>query len=134
VIGEPLTGFLHCDLVGIVPGRLLAAADVEARLTSGVGWVPANISLTPFGGIAEPNPHGSTGGLRLQPDPATHVRVEFGDEVSALEFFLCDVVGTDGSPWECSQPPHHPEFLPPDDAVTMVARAQAALYLAAANR
>jgi Glutamine synthetase N-terminal domain len=96
VIGEPLTGFLHCDLVGIVRGRLLAAADVEARLTSGVGWVPANISLTPFGGIAEPNPHGSTG-FR-------------------------------------SQPPHHPEFLPPDDAVTMVARAQAALYLAAANR
>ncbi|MDQ6822258.1 MAG: glutamine synthetase family protein [Actinomycetota bacterium] len=101
MIGEQLTGFLYCDLVGIVRGRLLAAADVETRLTSGVGWVPANISLTAFGGIAEPNPHGSTGDLRLRPDPATHVCVGFGEEVSALEFFLCDVVGTDGSPWEC---------------------------------
>ncbi len=101
MIREPLTAFLYCDLVGIVRGRLLATADVEARLISGVGWVPANISLTPFGGIADPNPHGSTGDLRLRPDPTTHVRVEFGEEVSALEFFLCDVVGTDGSPWEC---------------------------------
>ncbi|MDQ6817168.1 MAG: glutamine synthetase family protein, partial [Actinomycetota bacterium] len=101
MIAEQLTGFLYCDLVGIVRGRLLPAADVEERLTSGVGWVPANISLTPFGGIAEPNPHGSTGDLRLRPDPATHVRVEFGDEVSPLEFFLCDVVGTDGTSWEC---------------------------------
>lgn len=98
--GEPLTAFLYCDVAGIVRGRLLPTAHVEQRLATGVGWVPANLSLTPFGGIAEANPHGSTGDLRLRPDPAARVRVELGDEVSALEFFLCDVVGTDGRIWD----------------------------------
>ena len=101
MIAEQLTGFMYCDLAGIVRGRLLAAADVEARLTSGVGWVPANISLTPFGSIAEPNPHGSVGDVRLRPDPATRVRVAVSEDVSELDFFLCDVVRTDGRPWEC---------------------------------
>jgi amidohydrolase len=42
-------------------------------------------------------------------------------------------VGLDGAPGFTSQPLHHPEFLPPDAAVGAVARAQAALYVAAAS-
>jgi amidohydrolase len=42
-------------------------------------------------------------------------------------------VGLDGAPGFDARPLHHPEFLPPDAAVTAVARAQAALYLAAAE-
>ncbi|MEO9120838.1 MAG: M20 family metallopeptidase [Solirubrobacteraceae bacterium] len=41
--------------------------------------------------------------------------------------------GLSGAPGFASQPLHHPEFLPPDEAVAMVARAQAVLYLAAAQ-
>lgn len=99
--GAPLTGFLYCDLGGIVRGRLVPTADAESRLDTGAGWVPANMSLTPLGGIADPNPHGPSGDVRLRPDPSTHVRVELGEDVSALEFFLSDVVTTSGGRWEC---------------------------------
>lgn len=42
--------------------------------------------------------------------------------------------GLSGAPGFAGQPLHHPEFLPPDEAVGAVARAQAVLYLAAASR
>jgi glutamine synthetase len=98
---QPLTAFVCCDLGGIVRGRLMPAAEAEQRLDGGVGWVPANLSLTPLAAIADPNPHGSIGDVRLRPDPPTHVYVEFDADVSALDLFLCDIVGTDGSAWEC---------------------------------
>ncbi len=40
--------------------------------------------------------------------------------------------GLSGAPGFVPRPLHHPEFLPPDDAVASVARAQAILYAAAA--
>lgn len=98
--GEPLTAFLICDLGGMVRGRLMASADVPDRLATGIGWVPADYSITPCGPLADPNPYGPLGDLRLIPDRATHVRVEFGEDVSPLELFLCDAVGTDGTPWD----------------------------------
>jgi glutamine synthetase len=63
--------------------------------------VPANHALTPLGPVAEPNPFGSTGDLRLLPDPGTRVRVGAADGAPALEMILCDIVQTDGRPWEC---------------------------------
>ncbi len=98
--GEELVGFLHCDLSGLSRGRSVLASELESRLEAGVGWVPADQALTPFGPIAEPNPWGSTGDLRLLPDRTTQTRVDLWDEVSPLHFFLCDAVHTDGSPWD----------------------------------
>ena len=43
-------------------------------------------------------------------------------------------VGLAGAPGFKARALHHPEFLPPDEAVAAVARAQAALYLAAVSR
>ena len=60
VRGEDLVGFLHCDL-GPEPGRSVPASEVEGRMGAGVGWVPADQALTPFGPIAEPNPSGRSG-------------------------------------------------------------------------
>ncbi|HEX4438255.1 MAG TPA: M20 family metallopeptidase [Solirubrobacteraceae bacterium] len=40
-------------------------------------------------------------------------------------------VGLDGAPGFHARPLHHPELLPPDEAVAVVARTQAALYVAA---
>jgi hypothetical protein len=40
-------------------------------------------------------------------------------------------VGLAGAPGFTAKPLHHPELLPPDEAVAAVARAQAALYVAA---
>jgi amidohydrolase len=42
-------------------------------------------------------------------------------------------VGLDGAPGFKTRPLHHPELLPPDDAVAAVARVQAVLYVAAAS-
>jgi glutamine synthetase len=89
-----------CDLGAIVRGRSVLASELEGQLAAGVGWVPANHALTPLGPLAEPNPFGSTGDLRLLPDPAAHVRVEHEDGAT-FELVLCDIVETDGRPWEC---------------------------------
>ncbi len=93
-----LVALVCCDLGGIVRGRSLLRTDLEETLRVGVGWVPANHSLTPHGPLAARTPFDSTGDLRLLPDPDTHVRVE---AANALELVLCDIVETDGTPWEC---------------------------------
>ncbi len=100
VRGEELAAFLHCDVSGLNRGRSVQASELESRLEAGVGWVPADQALTPFGPIAEPNPWGSAGDLRLLPDRGTESRVDLWDEVSPLHFFLCDAANTDGSAWD----------------------------------
>jgi glutamine synthetase len=109
VSSTELVALVCCDLGGIVRGRSLLTSELEETLRAGVGWVPANHSLTPHGPLAERTPFDSTGDLRLLPDPATHLRVEAestGSGMSdtganALELVLCDIVETDGTPWEC---------------------------------
>jgi glutamine synthetase len=96
-----LVALVCCDLGSIVRGRSLPTAQLGARLQAGVGWVPANMSITPLGAVAEQTPFGSTGDLRLLPDAETQVRVEARSGESALEFVLCDIAETDGTPWEC---------------------------------
>ena len=98
--GEELVGFLHADVSGLLRGRSVPAAELEERLGVGVGWVPADQALTPFGPIAEPNPWGSAGDLRLLPDRDSAVRVDLWEDASPLHFFLCDATNTDGSPWD----------------------------------
>jgi glutamine synthetase len=109
VSSTELVSLVCCDLGGIVRGRSLLSTELGETLQAGVGWVPANHSLTPHGPLAEHTPFDSTGDLRLLPDPDTHVRVEAestGSGMSntgsgALELVLCDIVETDGTPWEC---------------------------------
>ncbi|MHB8235565.1 MAG: glutamine synthetase family protein, partial [Solirubrobacteraceae bacterium] len=86
--------------------RSLPADELSAQAGGGVGWVPANHALTPVGTLAEPNPFGSTGDLRLLPDLDTHVTVAPVDQpgevqIDALEFVLCDIAEPDGRTWEC---------------------------------
>jgi glutamine synthetase len=100
VRGEELVAFLHCDVSGLSRGRSVPVSELESRLETGVGWVPADQALTPFGPIAEPNPWGSAGDLRLLPDKTAEVRVDLWDEVSPLHFLLCDATNTDGSAWD----------------------------------
>ncbi|MGA8363387.1 MAG: hypothetical protein WB709_02585, partial [Solirubrobacteraceae bacterium] len=71
-----LVALVCCDLGAIVRGRSLPASDLDAHLAAGVGWVPANHALTPLGPLAEPNPFGSIGDLRLLPDLDTRACVE----------------------------------------------------------
>lgn len=99
--GGELVALVCCDLGSVVRGRSLFSSELEGQLESGVSWVPANHALTPLGGLAEPNPFGSTGDLRLVPDPATRVRVDGDPDGEALELLLCDITETDGRSWEC---------------------------------
>jgi glutamine synthetase len=96
-----LVALVCCDLGGIVRGRSVLAADLDEHLRAGVGWVPANQALTPLGPVAEPNPFGSTGDLRLLGDATTRASVAADGEHTTLELVLCDIVETDGQPWEC---------------------------------
>jgi len=101
VSAAELVALVTCDLGAIVRGRSLFATELEERLRSGVGWVPANHALTPLGPLADPNPFGSIGDLRLLPDADTRTRVPAGNGAPALDLLLCDIVETDGQPWEC---------------------------------
>jgi glutamine synthetase len=96
-----LVALVCCDLGAIVRGRSVPAAESGRVLEEGVSWVPANHALTPLGPVAEPNPFGSIGDLRLLPDPDTRARVGAEPGQTALELLLCDIVETDGRPWEC---------------------------------
>jgi glutamine synthetase len=99
--GAELVALVCCDLGAITRGRAVLAAELDEHLELGLGWVPANHALTPLGPLAEPNPFGSTGDLRLLADPDTRIRVGASPRESALELLLCDIVELDGTPWEC---------------------------------
>jgi glutamine synthetase len=101
VSASELVALVCCDLGSIVRGRSVFSAELDEHLQAGVSWVPANHALTPLGPVAEPNPFGSTGDLRLLPDADTRVLVAADSGESALELVLCDIVQTDGKPWEC---------------------------------
>jgi glutamine synthetase len=101
VSATDLVALVCCDLGSIVRGRALPASELDARLQIGVGWTPANLSITPLGVVAQETPFGALGDLRLLPDSDTHVRVEGRPGESALDFLLCDITETDGRPWEC---------------------------------
>lgn len=96
-----LVALVCCDLGAIVRGRSVLSSELGANLEAGVGWVPANMSLTPHGPLAAETPFDSVGDLRLLPDAGTHVRVEANSHGGALELVLCDIVEPDGQPWDC---------------------------------
>jgi glutamine synthetase len=101
VSATELVTLVCCDLGSIVRGRSVLSSELGEYLQTGVGWVPANHALTPLGPVAEPNPFGSTGDLRLMPDADTRILVCADENASAMELVLCDIVETDGQPWEC---------------------------------
>jgi glutamine synthetase len=101
VNGTELVTLVCCDLGAIVRGRAVLSTELDEHLRAGIGWTPANHTLTPLGPVAEPNPFGSTGDVRLLPDASTRVRVGPDADHSALELLLCDIVETDGRPWQC---------------------------------
>jgi glutamine synthetase len=95
-----LVALLYNDLSGLTRGRAFPLDQIDRRRKSGVGWVPANQGLTAFGAIAEPNPWGSVGDLRLLPDAGTEVRVDLWPDTPPVHFFLCDATEVDGSEWD----------------------------------
>jgi glutamine synthetase len=93
-----LASLVTTDLSGLTRGRPVPAERLASPKTS-VGWVPANLSLTPFDVIADPNPWGSRGDLRLLPDPAARFRVAGWRAATPFDMVACDIVESDGAPW-----------------------------------
>ena len=88
------------DLAGCTRGRSTPAAAIEGVLRRGLGWVPANLAITALGAIT-PNVFGSTGDLKLMPDPATRVDVPPRGDDPGLTLYLADQTLPDGTPWDC---------------------------------
>lgn len=92
--------FCYGDFAAQVRGKAFGIKDLESRLGRGVGWTPTNIAISAFGPIAD-SPFGPFGDLILMPDPSTKVLVDFGDGTAVEHFYLCNVLNTDGTTWEC---------------------------------
>jgi len=87
------------DLVAMTRGRAVPLADIN--FTTGVGWVPADLAVTAMGGVAEGNPFGALGDLRLVPDESTEVVFAGLRGGLPVHMFIADQVRLDGQPWEC---------------------------------
>lgn len=98
---EPLVNFVTTDYAGITRGRAMAASSYTQKQNKSVGWVPANMSLTPFDLIADANPWGSSGDLRLLADDSARYRLRPEGSASDLDMVMSDIVELDGTPWTC---------------------------------
>ena len=96
-----MTTIVTTDLIGITRGRSFPTDELESYQASGCGWVPANSALTPQDVVADNNPWGAYGDLRLIPDMHTRVQVPNGPDATApgLDFIHADICETDGRPW-----------------------------------
>lgn len=95
---EEIVMLCTCDLAGQVRGKGFPASDYDVRMSKGIGWTPTNSMITAHGPIA-PSPWGPFGDTVLIPDPATHVRVDFGPDHAAENFIMGDIRLLDGAPW-----------------------------------
>ncbi|MDP6474024.1 MAG: glutamine synthetase family protein [Alphaproteobacteria bacterium] len=86
------------DIAGLTRGRGIPVADLEARKTTGIGWVPVAQALTPFSTLAA-NPWGPMGDIWLLPDPAAGARADLWPDQAPFNLMLCDGINPDGSPW-----------------------------------
>lgn len=88
-----------CDLAAQVRGRSAPYQKIVAN-GGGVGWVPADLAMNAFGPIADPNPFGSLGDLRLIPDLSTEVTFLTTEPLqSASKLILANQRNPDLSPW-----------------------------------
>lgn len=96
---EHLVTVVTTDLSAITRGRSVPQGSLEKIAGTGIGWVPANLSLTPFGSIATLSPWGSSGDLRIIPD--LDARSSTGATGSPTPFDIVpgNITELDGSPW-----------------------------------
>lgn len=88
-----MTSIVTTDLIGVTRGRSFPSDELDSYQAAGCGWVPANSALTPQDQIAEANPWGAYGDLRLIPDMASRVSVANGPDAEAapLDYLHADI-------------------------------------------
>lgn len=99
---EALTTLTVVDYAGIARGRSVTRKSYEqSKGAKTCGWVPANMSLTSYDIIADPNPWGSSGDLRLLADASARYTCWPAGAATPLDLVMSDMVETDGTPWVC---------------------------------
>ncbi|MGN6535896.1 MAG: glutamine synthetase [Mesorhizobium sp.] len=96
---EALATVVTTDLVAVTRGRSVVGRKLYNVSRGGVGWVPANLSLTPFGGIVADNPWGSSGDLRLIPDLNARFQTGLTGTKTAFDMVMGDLTELEGTPW-----------------------------------
>ncbi|HEV7285042.1 MAG TPA: glutamine synthetase family protein [Kaistia sp.] len=94
-----LVSVVTTDLAAVTRGRPVTAARLEKTAETGVGWVPANVCLTAFNTIADPNPWGSSGDLRILPDLGARYRTTATGAQTPFDVVMGDIIELDGSAW-----------------------------------
>ncbi|MER8546544.1 glutamine synthetase [Mesorhizobium sp. M1169] len=96
---EPLVAVVTTDLSAITRGRSVVESKLQKIAATGVGWLQANLSLTPFNSIVDPNPWGSSGDVRLVPDLNARFRTALTGSATPFDMVAANIVELDGSPW-----------------------------------
>lgn len=95
----PLTFVATSDLCAITKGRAMPTSQLGPDGTA--GWVPANLGIGASGHIADQIPFGSTGDLRLRPDPTSAHLITGVPGRPDTTVVLADTILPDGQPWSC---------------------------------
>jgi glutamine synthetase len=98
---EPLVAVVTTDLAAITRGRFVATKNLERIAAAGIGWVQANISLTAFNTLSDPNPWGSHGDLRILPDLGARFQTTRTGSATPFDLVCGDIVELDGTAWSC---------------------------------
>ena len=94
-----LAAIVTTDLTAITRGRFLPAGAIASAAATGIGWVPANLSLLPSGIIAADDIWGSSGDLRILPDLKARAVTGLTGAPTPFDLTPGDIVNLDGSPW-----------------------------------
>lgn len=92
-----LVRFLYCDNGGIIRGKATHASKLATRITEGIGQTLAMQAFTGVETLAAVEGMGPVGEFRLIPDPETFVMLPYVPNAGSM---LCDMIRTDGKPWE----------------------------------
>ncbi|HEX6556806.1 MAG TPA: glutamine synthetase family protein [Ktedonobacteraceae bacterium] len=92
-----LVRFLYCDNGGIIRGKATHASKLATRITEGIGQTLAMQAFTGVETLAVVEGMGPIGEFRLIPDPETFVMLPYVPNAGSM---LCDMIRTDGKPWE----------------------------------
>lgn len=92
-----LVRFLYCDNGGIIRGKATHVSTLATRITEGIGQTLAMQAFTGVESLASVEGMGPVGEFRLIPDPETFVVLPYVPNTGSM---MCDMLRTDGLPWE----------------------------------
>jgi glutamine synthetase len=96
VTGERLIRFLYGDPSGVIRGKQVHAARLDAAVVSGLGLTRAQNAINVLDDLVPVDGMEPVGEIRIVPDMTTYARLPWLDGVASV---YCDQVGHDGLDW-----------------------------------